>query len=268
MPFFGGGGSSSGGSGSQTTYPVLSGSGAPGSSLGSNGQIYIDTATDTLYGPKSGGSWGSGIVLTGADYSDVTNLPATFTPATHAHVISDVTDLQTELDGKTATGHAHVIADVTDLQSELDLKAATTYVDSEISSLISTAPDGLNNLAEISNAINNDAVFSTTITTLVNAKADANHVHELNDLTNVTTGTPITGQVLSWTGTQWQATTPDEVPEAVSISSLSDVSSISPVAGQFLSYNGTVWSPTSIQVDFSTTSGNLVMSPHTGTLAN
>lgn len=265
MPFFGGGGSSGGGSGTQTTYPVLSGSGAPGSSLGSNGQIYIDTATDTLYGPKSGGSWGSGIVLTGADYSEITNLPTTFTPATHVHAISEITDLQTELDGKTATGHAHVVADVTDLQTELDLKAPTTYVDQEISTLVSTAPSGLNDLAKISAAINNDTAFSTTITNLVNTKADATHVHELDDLTNVNTGTPAVGQVISWSGSQWQATTLDEPPEAVSLSGLQDVSNVSPVAGQFLSYNGNNWSPTSIQVDFSTSSGNLVASPATGT---
>lgn len=265
MPFFGGGGSSGGGSGTQTTYPVLSGSGAPGSSLGSNGQIYIDTATDTLYGPKSGGSWGSGIVLTGADYSDITNLPTTFTPATHVHAISEITDLQTELDGKTAIGHAHVVADVTGLQTELDLKAPTTYVDQEISTLVSTAPSGLNDLAKISAAINNDTAFSTTITNLVNTKADATHVHELDDLTNVNTGTPAVGQVMSWSGSQWQATTLEEPPEAVSLSGLQDVSNVSPVAGQFLSYNGNNWSPTSIQVDFSTSSGNLVASPATGT---
>jgi hypothetical protein len=265
MPFFGGGGSSGSGSGTQTTYPVLSGSGAPGSSLGSNGQVYIDTSTDTLYGPKTGGSWGSGIVLTGADYSQITNLPTTFTPATHVHAISEITDLQTELDGKTATGHAHVVADVTDLQTELDLKAPTTYVDQEISILVSTAPSGLNDLAKISAAINNDTAFSTTITNLVNAKADATHVHELDDLTNVNTGTPATGQVISWSGSQWQATTLDEPPEAVSLSGLQDVSNVSPVAGQFLSYNGNNWSPTSIQVDFSTSSGNLVASPATGT---
>jgi hypothetical protein len=36
--------------------------------------------------------------------------------------ISDVTGLQTALDGKTATGHGHAISDVTGLQTALDGK--------------------------------------------------------------------------------------------------------------------------------------------------
>ena len=38
-----------------------SGSGAPSSGLGSNGDMYIDTATENVYGPKAGGSWGSAV---------------------------------------------------------------------------------------------------------------------------------------------------------------------------------------------------------------
>lgn len=48
------------------------------------------------------------------------------TPTTHNHPISEVTDLQTALDGKAAADHNHAIADVTDLQTALDGKAATT----------------------------------------------------------------------------------------------------------------------------------------------
>jgi hypothetical protein len=41
--------------------------------------------------------------------------------------ISDVTGLQTALDGKSATGHGHVISDVTGLQTAIDEKAATSH---------------------------------------------------------------------------------------------------------------------------------------------
>jgi hypothetical protein len=66
----------------------------------------------------------------------------------HAHVISDVTSLQTSLDakadaaattaalaGKAATSHTHAIADVTGLQTAIDGKAAAlhTHTASEIS---------------------------------------------------------------------------------------------------------------------------------------
>lgn len=45
---------------------VLNGTGPPGSSAGNNGDFYIDTAADVLYGPKAGGSWPTpGVSLTG-----------------------------------------------------------------------------------------------------------------------------------------------------------------------------------------------------------
>jgi hypothetical protein len=44
---------------------VLSGSGAPASSLGSNGDFYIDTDFYDLYGPKTSGGWGSPTSLKG-----------------------------------------------------------------------------------------------------------------------------------------------------------------------------------------------------------
>lgn len=46
---------------------ILSGSGAPTSGVGVNGDWYIDTTNEILYGPKASGSWpGSGINLGGS----------------------------------------------------------------------------------------------------------------------------------------------------------------------------------------------------------
>jgi hypothetical protein len=44
---------------------ILSGSGAPSSSLGVNGDIYLDSVASRLYGPKAAGSWGAGVSLIG-----------------------------------------------------------------------------------------------------------------------------------------------------------------------------------------------------------
>lgn len=44
---------------------ILNGSGAPASGLGVDGDFYIDTAGDLIYGPKTGGSWGSGTSIVG-----------------------------------------------------------------------------------------------------------------------------------------------------------------------------------------------------------
>ena len=44
---------------------LLSGTGAPNDSFGSDGDFYIDTDTYTIYGPKSGGAWDAGTSLVG-----------------------------------------------------------------------------------------------------------------------------------------------------------------------------------------------------------
>jgi hypothetical protein len=44
---------------------VRSGSGAPGAGLGVDGDFYINTAANTIYGPKTGGAWGSPTSLVG-----------------------------------------------------------------------------------------------------------------------------------------------------------------------------------------------------------
>jgi hypothetical protein len=44
---------------------VLNGTSNPTASLGANGDFYINTATNTLFGPKSIGGWGSGVSLVG-----------------------------------------------------------------------------------------------------------------------------------------------------------------------------------------------------------
>jgi Phage tail repeat like len=125
MPFFNLGGGSTGGGGS--SLPALSGSGTPSSSIGSEGQLYIDTQNKVLYGPKSSSGWGSGIPLVTTAWTDVTGKPSTFSPSSHSHVVSDVSGLQSSLDAKAATSHQHAIADVTNLQATLNGKAATAH---------------------------------------------------------------------------------------------------------------------------------------------
>ncbi|MBK6343811.1 MAG: collagen-like protein [Flavobacteriales bacterium] len=44
---------------------ILNGASNPAAGTGSNGDFYINTATNTLFGPKTGGVWGSGTSLIG-----------------------------------------------------------------------------------------------------------------------------------------------------------------------------------------------------------
>lgn len=49
---------------------VLHGSGAPSNSLGIDGEFYIDTNTNKMYGPKTNGLWGTAVNL-GGTYTHV-----------------------------------------------------------------------------------------------------------------------------------------------------------------------------------------------------
>ena len=50
---------------------ILNGSGAPASGLGNDGDFYIDTTNNAIYGPKASGAWGSGTsYLQGQDGQD------------------------------------------------------------------------------------------------------------------------------------------------------------------------------------------------------
>lgn len=55
---------------------VLNGSGAPSSGLGTNGDFYIDTTADAIYGPKTAGAWGSATSLVGPTGAAGPGLPA------------------------------------------------------------------------------------------------------------------------------------------------------------------------------------------------
>lgn len=77
----------------------------------------------------------------------------------HSHVISDVTGLQSALDGKAATSHTHSIGDVANLQSSLDGKAATSHT---------------HTIANVTN-----------LQTTLDGKAAVSHTHAIADTTNL-----------------------------------------------------------------------------------
>lgn len=56
------------------------------------------------------------------NWSEIVSKPETFTPSSHTHIISNITNLQTTLDNKSNIGHTHNISDITNLQSLLDSK--------------------------------------------------------------------------------------------------------------------------------------------------
>jgi hypothetical protein len=61
-------------------------------------------------------------------WDEIGGKPTEFKPEPHFHVISDVTDLQAALDGKSDDGHTHEIDDVNLLQDALDSKASVSSI--------------------------------------------------------------------------------------------------------------------------------------------
>jgi hypothetical protein len=57
---------------------LRNGSGVPSSGLGVDGDFYIDTAANTIYGPKTAGAWGSATLIIGAAGATGPISPATY----------------------------------------------------------------------------------------------------------------------------------------------------------------------------------------------
>ena len=104
--------------------------------------------------------------------------PSSFALALHTHPISEVTNLQTVLDGKSNVGHTHVITDTTGLQAALDAKAAVNHSHT------------IANVTGLQTALDNKAplVHSHIITDVtglqeaLDAKAAFVHLHEISDV--------------------------------------------------------------------------------------
>jgi hypothetical protein len=116
--------------------------------------------------------------------SDVTGLQTALdgkAATTHSHAIGDVTGLQGALDGKAATTHSHAIGDVTGLQGALDGKAATTHSHAigDVTGL-QTALDGKAATTH-SHAIGD----VTGLQTALDGKAATTHSHAIGDVTGL-----------------------------------------------------------------------------------
>lgn len=116
-------------------------------------------------------------------WADLSGKPSTFAPSGHAHPISDVTGLQTALDGKAASSHAHAIGDVTGLQTALDGKAATSHT--HVIADVATLQTALNGKAPISHS--HSIANVTGLQAALDGKAASTHAHAIGDVTGLQT---------------------------------------------------------------------------------
>jgi hypothetical protein len=100
----------------------------------------------------------------------------------HAHVISDITNLQDTLDGKSAVGHDHVISDITGLATAIsDLQGVNSSQDSAISAkapinsptftgTVSGITKAMVGLGNVDNTSDTDKPISSAAQTALNGK--------------------------------------------------------------------------------------------------
>lgn len=110
-------------------------------------------------------------------------------PGAHTHVIADITNLQSTLDGKASTSHnhdtvyaskthTHAISDITNLQNTLDGKASTSHT--HTSSQITDFSTEMNKKA---NTIHNHAIGDVTgLQSALDSKASNSHTHTASQI--------------------------------------------------------------------------------------
>ncbi len=94
------------------------------SNLGS----YVPVYASTFYGNLSGNA----STATNVAWSGVTGKPSTFTPSSHTHTISNITGLQSALDGKAASSHSHSYLPLSGgtITGTTNFGSAATYINS------------------------------------------------------------------------------------------------------------------------------------------
>lgn len=78
------------------------------------------------------------------------------------------------INGKADANHVHSYNDLTDkpVIPSIEGLATTNYVDGKVADLVASAPETLDTLKELADALGNDADFATTITTSIGNKVD------------------------------------------------------------------------------------------------
>lgn len=89
---------------------------------------------------------------------------------------------------RTPTAHTHTTAQVTGLDSALSARLTQAQVDARVQSgiddLVGAAPDALDTLHELADALGNDPNFATTVTNQIAGKANTAHTHVATDITD------------------------------------------------------------------------------------
>ena len=126
---------------------------------------------------------GNGTTLTNGTYDGSAAKTVNITPASIGALAANGTAVKATADanGKNIASTYETKTNVTTKVSEA-LNTAKDYTDTSISSLVNGAPEHLNTLKELADALGADENMSTTIVGMISGKADKVHSHEISDV--------------------------------------------------------------------------------------
>ncbi len=99
--------------------------------------------------------------ISGVSWEEIDSKPLVYTPDTHTHTKSNITDFP---------------INISEFNNDCDY-TTTSYVDTKIANLVSSAPETLDTLNELADALGNDPNFATTIASQIGNKANSNDVY-------------------------------------------------------------------------------------------
>ena len=159
-----------------------------------------EATIESLKNPYSLIIQGNGTTLTNGTYDGSAAKTVNITPASIGALAANGTAVKATADasGKNIASTYETKANVTTKISEA-LNTAKDYTDTSISSLVNGAPEHLNTLKELADALGADENMSTTIVGMIGGKADKVHTHTDEDIirSNWPSTHTITGNTLA-----------------------------------------------------------------------
>lgn len=144
----------------------------------------------------------TGWVNANINISDVSNLQANLNSkadTSHTHTISDIDGLLSSLSSKADATHTHSIADVTGLQTELNNKTTQSYVDQEISTVTNLLGDKADTVhSHVISDVTGLQGELDTLQTNIDGKTNVGHNHILSDITDFEVTSPDSDQVIAY----------------------------------------------------------------------
>jgi len=157
-------------------------------------QAAIDAKQDTLTAGSNIDITGATISVTGLASTDISDFSSAAISATASEydTLGSAAAAQTAAEGYTDAAIAAI--------PEVDLAgyATETYVNSAVAGIVDTAPEALDTLNELAAALGDDANFATTIATQIGSKADSEHTHGIDDITDFDITSPADSSFLKY----------------------------------------------------------------------